>query len=215
MIEDEFILNQKGEVIDADVDYVDSGDQFFSAKEDEIDDIDSLERQLQEINAQLEMDGFLKKKPVEVEKKSSKSKKQKKKENKLKREKEKEKSNELEVEELIEQDHPEEEVEINELELLLNSLSSKKAESTTKAYDSDDDWGNTKKSKKKKDKKSKPLVKDPVNEPVQENIPKVDYDHQCGTCLAGFDSRNGLFKHFKEFKDHTFLKTKLYNSKKR
>ncbi|GMM39853.1 Jjj1 protein [Hanseniaspora uvarum] len=215
MIEDEFILNQKGEVIDADVDYVDSGDQFFSAKEDEIDDIDSLERQLQEINAQLEMDGFLKKKPVEVEKKSSKSKKQKKKENKLKREKEKEKSNELEAEELIEQDHPEEEVEINELELLLNSLSSKKAESTTKAYDSDDDWGNTKKSKKKKDKKSKPLVKDPVNEPVQENIPKVDYDHQCGTCLAGFDSRNGLFKHFKEFKDHTFLKTKLYNSKKR
>lgn len=210
MLEDEFLLNQKGEILEEDVASVDSEDKFFSAKEDEVNDIDDLERQLQEINAQLELDGFMKNKPVEAEKKSSKSKKQKKKENKLKREKEKEKEKETDCQQEdvhVELEITEDEPEVNELEELLNSLAKDKAD------DSDDDWGKTKKAKKKK----LPGVKKDKTQKASEpkNDGKVDYDHQCGTCLESFESRNGLFKHFNDHKGHTFLKKNLYKSKRR
>ncbi|KAL6934057.1 related to J protein JJJ1 [Hanseniaspora guilliermondii] len=206
MLQDEFILNQKGETLQEDIASVDSGDKFFSAKEDEADDLDDLERQLQEINAQLELDGFMKNKPLEAERKSSKSKKQKKKENKLKREKGKDKD--------VHQEHVQEEVqasdtepEVNKLEDLLNSLAKDKAE------DNDDDWGKQRRLKKKRTPGTK---KDKTNKISElNNEGKIDYDHQCGTCLKSFESRNGLFKHFNDNKGHSFLKKNLYKSKKR
>lgn len=199
------------------------------------DGLDELERQLNAINEQLDNDLFVSKsKSPEIDLSRPKSKKQKKKQNKNKREKMKAETlsediveENVNAENIVRKEVEEQDInkedDVDELAKLLSSLNENN--------DSDsDDWSikpnklkNKSKNKKngnKQSKKEKVLDKDEFlkkneDNDKKENSTKLDYEHQCGTCKSQFSSRNALFNHFKEFKDHTFLKKTLYKSKKR
>ncbi|XBW36706.1 hypothetical protein QEN19_002281 [Hanseniaspora menglaensis] len=192
------------------------------------DDLDELQKQLNDIEKQLnnESEFFEKSKPVDIEPVKAKSKKQKKKQNRNKRVQEKlaESSDATLTEEPISQtEEKDQQIAVaekkvdkeDELTKLLSALNE---------TNSDDDWSTKSNKIKNKVKNKKNVNKNLKNEILQTQLTSsetdiladnVDFQHQCGTCQSQFSSRNMLFAHFKQYKDHTFLKKTLYNAKKR
>lgn len=188
--------------------------------------LEELEKQLNDINAQLVNDSFSSTTKGSIqESMKAKSKKQKKKQNRNRRQQEKAASASVEPGEPdIDTDLKEEEVqedaaadEADELNKILAALKEEE--------ELDDDWSTKRNSSKQKSKSKKKTDRKATKQEQSNFIEeddeyktssvKVNYDHQCGTCEAIFESRNALFIHFKSFKDHTFLKATLYKSKKR